>query len=63
MSEPLELFMTQDQSTDFTDTQKFLDRRLEDARIMGSGISNLRSYLDFTAHSFINVLRSKSVRI
>ncbi|KAH0556164.1 hypothetical protein GP486_005902 [Trichoglossum hirsutum] len=63
MSGLLELFMTQDQSTDFADTQKFLDRRLEDVRIVGSGISNLKGYLDFTAHSFINVLRSKGVRI
>jgi len=55
--------MTQDKSTDFADTQEFLDRRLEDARIVGSGISNLGKYLDFTAHSFINVLRSKGVRI
>jgi ubiquinone biosynthesis protein COQ9 len=55
--------MTQDKSTDFTDTQEFLDRRLEDARVVGSGISGLGKYLDFTAHSFINVLRSKGVRI
>ncbi|KAI9772033.1 MAG: Ubiquinone biosynthesis protein coq9, mitochondrial [Geoglossum simile] len=58
-----ELFMTQDKSTDFADTQEFLDRRLEDAHTVGSGISNLGKYLDFTAHSFINVLRSKGVRI
>ncbi|RPB06790.1 ubiquinone biosynthesis protein COQ9 [Morchella conica CCBAS932] len=56
-----ELFMTQDTSPDFEETWKFLDRRLDDVKSLGSSVSNISSYLDFTAHAFSNVLRSKSV--
>ncbi|KAI9845398.1 MAG: Ubiquinone biosynthesis protein coq9, mitochondrial [Sclerophora amabilis] len=58
-----ELFMTQDTSSNFTETEQFLDRRLEDVRKIGSGISNLGQWLDFTGHAVTNVLRSKGVRI
>ncbi|KAH0538512.1 hypothetical protein FGG08_004899 [Glutinoglossum americanum] len=58
-----ELFMTQDKSKAFAGTQKFLDRRFEDVRVVGRGISNIGNYLDYTAHSFINVLRSKGAKI
>ncbi|KAF2835123.1 ubiquinone biosynthesis protein COQ9 [Patellaria atrata CBS 101060] len=58
-----ELFMTQDQSTDFKDTERFLDARLEDLRVVGGAVGNLGEWLEFTGHSIINVLRSKGVRI
>ncbi|RPA95067.1 ubiquinone biosynthesis protein COQ9 [Choiromyces venosus 120613-1] len=56
-----ELFMTQDNSKDFEATWAFLDRRLHDVKTIGSSVSNVTSYLDFTVHAFANVLRSKNV--
>jgi ubiquinone biosynthesis protein COQ9 len=55
--------MTTDKSTDYADTKEFLDRRLQDVRAVGSTVSNVGSYLSFTAHAFTNVLRSKGVPI
>ena len=57
----VELFMTQDNSKDFEATWEFLDRRLNDVKTIGSTVSNIASYLDFTVHAFANVLRSKNV--
>ncbi|OMP81550.1 Ubiquinone biosynthesis protein coq9, mitochondrial [Diplodia seriata] len=58
-----EVFMTQDQSTDYKDTERFLDSRLEDLRKFGGATSALSEWLDYTGHSVVNVLRSKGVRI
>ncbi|GME24322.1 Ubiquinone biosynthesis protein COQ9 [Neofusicoccum parvum] len=58
-----EVFMTQDQSTDFKDTERFLDSRLEDLRKIGGATSALSEWLDYTGHSVVNVLRSKGMRI
>ncbi|KAI9822300.1 MAG: Ubiquinone biosynthesis protein coq9, mitochondrial [Pycnora praestabilis] len=58
-----EVFMTQDESPDFTETQQFLDRRLADVRTVGSAAANLGQWVGFTGHSIVNVLRSKGVRI
>ncbi|KAL7272736.1 Ubiquinone biosynthesis protein coq9, mitochondrial [Rhizina undulata] len=58
-----ELFMTQDKSKDFEETWKFFDRRLDDVKSLGSTVSNIASYADFTAHAFANILRSKNIRI
>ncbi|KAF2147293.1 uncharacterized protein K452DRAFT_354722 [Aplosporella prunicola CBS 121167] len=58
-----EVFMTQDQSTDFKDTERFLDSRLEDLRRFGGATGALSEWLDYTGHSVVNVLRSKGVRI
>jgi ubiquinone biosynthesis protein COQ9 len=58
-----ELFMTQDTSTNFTDTEQFLDARLGDAMKVGGTIGALSEWADYTAHSAVNVLRSKGARI
>lgn len=58
-----ETFMTQDQSTNFRDTEKFLDRRLEDVRVLGDGAADVGQFLTFASTSTLNVLRSWGVRI
>ncbi|KAI9822136.1 MAG: Ubiquinone biosynthesis protein coq9, mitochondrial [Thelocarpon impressellum] len=58
-----EVFMTQDRSPHFVETQRFLDRRLEDARAVGEGLASVGEWVGFTGHAFTNVLRSKGVRI
>ncbi|KAF2650939.1 ubiquinone biosynthesis protein COQ9 [Lophiostoma macrostomum CBS 122681] len=58
-----EVFMTQDTSQNFRDTEQFLDARMEDVMKMGSIFGALGEWTDYTAHSTINVLRSKGVRI
>ncbi|KAF2088671.1 ubiquinone biosynthesis protein COQ9 [Saccharata proteae CBS 121410] len=58
-----EVFMTQDQSTDFKDTERFLDSRLEDLRTAGMAASGVGEWLNYTGHSVVNVLRSKGMRI
>ncbi len=58
-----EVFMTQDKSPDFVETERFVDRRLEDVRIVGTSAANVAQWVNFTGHAFTNVLRSKGVRI
>lgn len=58
-----ELYQTQDQSTDFKDTEAFLDRRLEDVRVVGGSVSNTLQWAGFQAGALINLLRSKGARI
>ncbi|KAF1949311.1 ubiquinone biosynthesis protein COQ9 [Byssothecium circinans] len=58
-----EVFMTQDTSKSFTDTEEFLDARLGDVEEIGGTLGALSEWADYTAHSAVNVLRSKGVRI
>ncbi|CAI6334646.1 unnamed protein product [Periconia digitata] len=58
-----EVFMTQDKSKDFRETEQFLDARLADSMKLGSTFGALSAWTDYTAHSAVNVLRSKGVRI
>lgn len=58
-----EVYQTTDQSTDFKDTEQFLDRRLEDLRVVGGSMSNTMEWAGFQAGAFVNLLRSKGVRI
>ena len=58
-----EVFQTQDQSTEFKDTERFLDDRLESLRWAGGVLGNVGEWVGFTGRSAINVLRSKGVRI
>ncbi|QIW98916.1 hypothetical protein AMS68_004434 [Peltaster fructicola] len=58
-----EIYQTQDQSTDFKDTEAFLDRRLEDVRVLGSSVGNTVQWAGFQAGAMVNLLRSKGVRI
>jgi len=58
-----ELFMTTDKSSDFKDTQAFLERRFEDAYKLGSIGGGLGQWLGFNASAAVNILRSKGARI
>ncbi|KAF2197069.1 ubiquinone biosynthesis protein COQ9 [Delitschia confertaspora ATCC 74209] len=58
-----EIFMTQDTSKDFTDTEKFLDARLEDSIKLGGFLGACSEWIDYTGHSVVNVLRSKGMRV
>ncbi|KAK7183419.1 hypothetical protein DPSP01_000455 [Paraphaeosphaeria sporulosa] len=58
-----EVFMTQDKSKDFIETEQFLDSRLGDVMKMGGFIGALSEWADYTAHSAVNVLRSKGMRV
>lgn len=58
-----EVFMTQDKSANFTETEQFLDHRLKDVMKVGGFVGTLTEWLNYTGHSTVNVLRSKGVRI
>ena len=58
-----EVFMTQDRSPDFVETEQFVDARLADVTKVGSVLSALGEWVDYTGHSAVNVLRSKGVRV
>lgn len=58
-----EVYMTQDQSPNFAETEQFLDNRLADLVKIGGFLGGVSEWLDYTGHSTINVLRSKGVRI
>ncbi|KAF8461065.1 hypothetical protein BDZ91DRAFT_386206 [Kalaharituber pfeilii] len=57
----VERFMTQDKSHDYASTWDSLDCRLRDVKMLGGMASSVGSYLDFTKHSVMDVLRSKSI--
>jgi ubiquinone biosynthesis protein COQ9 len=57
------MFQTTDQSTEFRDTEEFLDRRLDELRTVGSAASSTLEWAGFQAGSVVNLLRSKGVRI
>lgn len=58
-----EVFQTTDQSSDFHDTEQFLDRRLEDLRIVGTAVGGTMQWLGHQGGAVVNLLRSKGVRI
>lgn len=58
-----ELYMTQDKSSNFVETEQFLDNRLQDLMKAGGLMGSIGEWLNYTGHSTINVLRSKGVRI
>jgi ubiquinone biosynthesis protein COQ9 len=58
-----EVFQTTDQSTDFKDTEEFLDRRLEELRTVGGVVSGTLEWAGFQAGAMVNLLRSKGIRI
>lgn len=58
-----EVFQTQDQSSDFKDTEMFVGARLEEVKTVGGAAANVSEWADFTGRSFLNVLRSKGLRI
>ena len=58
-----ELFMTRDSSSGFSETERFLDRRLEEAYIIGGALEGIGKWITFSAKASIDVLRSKGFRI
>lgn len=58
-----EVYQTTDGSTEFMDTEMFLDRRLEEARVAGSAVSNTLQWVGFQGGALVNLLRSRGVRI
>ena len=58
-----ELFMTQDKSANFKETEEFLDRRLEGAQGLRNIIGDAGQWAGVQAMGVISTLRSKGVRI
>ncbi|GAB7344556.1 hypothetical protein MBLNU457_2381t1 [Dothideomycetes sp. NU457] len=58
-----ELYQTTDQSSDMRDTEQFLDRRLEEARVLGSAVGNFTQWAGFQGVAAVNMMRSMGVRI
>ena len=58
-----EIFMTTDSSANYMDTERFLDRRLEEARLFGGVARNVGQWMGFTGIGVLNLLRSKGARI
>jgi ubiquinone biosynthesis protein COQ9 len=58
-----EVYMTQDTSANFKETEQFLDNRLGDLMKVGGFMGALGEWVNYTGHSTLNVLRSKGVNI
>ncbi|TKA83695.1 hypothetical protein B0A55_00265 [Friedmanniomyces simplex] len=58
-----EIYQTTDQSTEFRDTEQFLDRRLEESRVAGSAVGNTLEWIGFQGGAMVNLMRSKGARI
>jgi len=58
-----EVFQSQDRSEGCVETERFVDRRLEDVRRAGGAVSSVGEWVGYTGMSTVNVLRSFGVRI
>ena len=58
-----ETYSTTDQSTNFKDTEEFLDRRLEEARVVGGAWRNVSEWLGFQRMATVNMARNWGARI
>ncbi|CAF9907076.1 Ubiquinone biosynthesis protein coq9, mitochondrial [Imshaugia aleurites] len=58
-----ELFMTQDKSKGFTETEKFLKRRLEEGEKIRGGLDMVGKWVGMQAGGLVDGLRSKGVWI
>ena len=58
-----ELFMTTDTSTDFAQTEEFLDRRLQDVQKVGGTIGGFGDYVGFWAKNSVNLARSWGMKV
>ncbi|KAF1810814.1 ubiquinone biosynthesis protein COQ9 [Eremomyces bilateralis CBS 781.70] len=58
-----ELYQTQDQSTDFRDTARFLDDRLEELRVGGEALGDVGEWVGYAGRNLVNVMRSRGVRV
>ena len=55
--------MTRDTSSNFEQTENFLDRRLEELKVVGDTLGAVGEWVGFSGRAVVNVLRSKGVRI
>ena len=58
-----ELFMTQDKSRGFVETERFLTRRLEEGEKVRGGLDMLGKWVGMQAGGLVDGLRSKGVWI
>ena len=58
-----EVYQSMDLSTEYRDTEAFLDRRLEESRVLGSAVGNMLEWIGFQGGAMVNLLRSKGVGI
>lgn len=58
-----EMFMTSDTSKNFAATEEFLDRRLQDTRMVGGTIGGFTSYVGFWAGNSVNLARAWGMKI
>lgn len=58
-----EVFQTTDQSSDYRDTAQFLDRRLDEARVLGGSWRNVKEWVAFQGMAGLNLARNLGVRI
>ena len=58
-----EVFMTTDTSPGFADTERFLDRRLQEVQSAGQTLGAVSEWVGFSGWALMNVLRSKGVRM
>ncbi|KAI5211367.1 hypothetical protein AUEXF2481DRAFT_61685 [Aureobasidium subglaciale EXF-2481] len=58
-----ETYSTTDVSSDFKDTEEFLGRRLEEARVVGGAWRNVREWIGFQGVATVNMARNWGVRI
>lgn len=56
-----ELYMTTDKTPNFQATQKFLDRRFEDAATLGKASSEVLQLAEFGAKSVLGLIASVSL--
>lgn len=58
-----EIYMTTDTSTDFTASEEFVDRRLNEAKNVGSKVGGIGQYLGFWADNSLNLARSWGMKV
>ncbi|KAJ3234300.1 Ubiquinone biosynthesis protein coq9, mitochondrial [Chytriomyces hyalinus] len=58
-----ELFMCQDKSPNFAETEKFLDRRLQDVAFIGRTTNEVSNIVQFGVKSALGVLASRGFRV
>ena len=58
-----ETYSTTDQSTEMKDTEAFLDRRLEEVRVLGGAYANVREWVGYQGVAVVNLARSWGARI
>jgi ubiquinone biosynthesis protein COQ9 len=59
ITDSIELFMVSDKSENYENTNRFLDRRLQDVGTLGRSFSNFSQLLQFQASQISSVIGSK----